>query len=92
MVTIEAMAMEKPFVNTDYPWAHEIVEDGKTGFLVNPKAHAEFAEKINILLTNNEIASKMAKNARKEAIERFDITKIAQKNIEVYESLISKNG
>ncbi len=89
MVTIEAMAMEKPFVNTDYPWAHEIVEDGETGFLVNPKSHVEFAEKINILLTNKEVASRMANNARKEAIKRFNITEIAQQNIKVYKSLIA---
>jgi glycosyltransferase involved in cell wall biosynthesis len=89
MVTIEAMALEKPFVNTDYPWAHEIVDDGETGFLVDPKAHAEFADKIHTLLTNNEIASRMAKNARKEAVKRFDITKIAEQNIEIYTGMIS---
>lgn len=91
MVTIEAMAMEKPFVNTDYPWAHEIVVDGETGFLANPKEHSEFADKLNILLTDEKLADRMAKNARKEAIKRFDITKIAQQNIEVYKSLILKN-
>ncbi|WP_298516025.1 glycosyltransferase family 4 protein [uncultured Kordia sp.] len=89
MVTIEAMALEKPFVNTDYPWAKEIVEDGETGFLVNPKSHVEFAEKINLLLTNPELASNMAKKARKEAIKRFDIMKIADQNIAVYESLVA---
>ena len=91
MVTIEAMALEKSFVNTDYPWAHEIVVDGETGFLANPTSHKEFAEKINILLTDKELASTMAKNARKEAVKRFNITEIAVKNIAVYSSLISKN-
>ncbi|QHI35228.1 Glycogen synthase [Kordia antarctica] len=91
MVTIEAMALEKPFVNTDYPWAHEIVVDGETGFLANPKSHQEFAKKINILLTDEKLASTMAKNARKEALKRFNITEIATQNIKVYTSLISKN-
>lgn len=90
MVTIEAMILEKPFVNTNYPWAHEIVEDGKTGFLEDPKAHKAFADKINTLLTNKEIAATMAKNARSEAIKRFDITNIATQNIEIYTSLIKK--
>jgi glycosyltransferase involved in cell wall biosynthesis len=90
MVTIEAMAMQKPIVNTNYPWATEIVEDGETGFLVNPKSHAEFAEKINVLLKNTNLASKMAKKAREVALERFDITKIAHQNIQVYQSLIEK--
>jgi len=90
MVTIEAMALEKPFVNTNYPWAKEIVADGETGFLVNPKSHAEFAEKINLLLTDTKLASNMAKKARNAVVERFDITKIADQNITVYNSLINK--
>jgi glycosyltransferase involved in cell wall biosynthesis len=88
MVTIEAMALEKPFVNTNYPWAKEIVEDGETGFLIDPKSHVAFAEKINLLLTNPELAVRMAKKARKVATERFDITKIADQNIAVYKSLV----
>ncbi|WP_420573585.1 glycosyltransferase family 4 protein [Kordia sp.] len=92
MVTIEAMAMQKPFVNTDYPWAKEIVEDGETGFLVNPKSHTEFADKINWLLTDAELASSMAKKARQEAIKRFDITKIADQNIKVYKSLVAEKS
>ena len=90
MVTIEAMAMQKPIVNTNYPWATEIVEDGETGFLVNPKSHVEFAEKINVLLTDVELAAEMAKKAKEVALERFDIAKIAHQNIQVYQSLIKK--
>ena len=90
MVTIEAMALEKPFVNTNYPWAEEIVDDRETGFLVDPKSHAEFADKINLLLTDRDLASNMAKKARQEAIKRFDITKIAIQNITVYNALITQ--
>ncbi|PTX61492.1 glycosyltransferase involved in cell wall biosynthesis [Kordia periserrulae] len=90
MVTIEAMAMQKPIVNTNYPWATEIVDDGETGFLVDPKSHKEFAEKINLLLTDVELASEMAKKAREVALERFDIANIANQNIQVYQSLIEK--
>ncbi|MEM6718808.1 MAG: glycosyltransferase family 4 protein [Bacteroidota bacterium] len=88
MVTIEAMVLEKPFVNTNYPWAKEIVDEGETGLLEDPKSHAAFAEKINLLLTDKNLASNMAKKARKTAIERFDITKIANQNIAVYQSLV----
>ncbi|WP_046755617.1 glycosyltransferase family 4 protein [Kordia jejudonensis] len=90
MVTIEAMALEKPFVNTNYPWAKEIVKDGETGFLVHPKSHKEFAEKINLLITNKELATRMAKSARVAAMRQFDITNIAKQNIAVYQSLVVK--
>lgn len=92
MVTIEAMAMEKPLVNTNYPWATEIITDGETGFMVDPTNHTEFAAKINLLVTDRELAGRMAKKARKEAIERFDITKIASQNIAVYTSLMNEHS
>ena len=39
MVTIEAMAMQKPVVNTKIGWAKELIVDGESGFLVYPKNH-----------------------------------------------------
>ena len=90
MVTIEAMAMEKPIVNTNYPWALDLLKDGEEGFLADPKDHEAFALKIDALLKNKELAHKFALNARKRALKDFDILHIAKQNKEVYQSLIDK--
>ena len=88
MVTIEAMAMQKPVVNTKIGWAKELIVDGESGFLVHPKNHQEYAAKITSILNDNALAKKLGDNARERVEKKFDITKIAAENIAFYKSLI----
>ena len=88
MVTIEAMAMQKPVVNTKIGWAKELIVDGESGFLVHPKNHHGYAAKITSILNDNALAKKLGDNARERVEKKFDITKIAAENIAFYESLI----
>ncbi len=53
-VNIEAMAARKPVVGTFYGGTPEIVEDGVTGYVVNPFNTEEFAKKTLDLLQNPE--------------------------------------
>ena len=88
MVTIEAMAMQKPVVNTKIGWAKELIVDGESGFLVHPKNHQEYAAKITSILNDNALAKKLGANARERVEKKFEITKIAAENIAFYKSLI----
>ena len=88
MVTIEAMAMQKPVVNTKIGWAKELIVDGESGFLVHPKNHQEYAAKITSILKDNVLAKKLGENARERVEKKFEITKIAAENIAFYKSLI----
>ena len=88
MVTIEAMAMQKPVVNTKIGWAKELIVDGESGFLVYPKNHQGYAAKITSILNDNALAKKLGDNARERVEKKFDITKIAAENIAFYKSLI----
>ena len=88
MVTIESMAMQKPVVNTDIGWAQELIEDGKSGYLVHPKNHKEFANKIVSLLEDKSLCLFIGKNAKLHVENFFDINQIAKQNIEFYNSLI----
>ena len=88
MVTIEAMAMHKPVVNTRIGWAKELIVDGESGFLVHPKNHQGYAAKITSILNDNALAKKLGANARERVEKKFEITKIAAENIAFYKSLI----
>ena len=88
MVTIESMAMQKPVVNSNIGWAKELIIDAESGFLVHPKNHVEYAEKINSILANDELVKHIGKNAITRVESLFDIEKIADKNIGFYKSLI----
>lgn len=90
MVTIEAMALQKPVVNTNIGWAQELIVQGESGFLVHPQDHSLYANSIIALLEDTTLCFTMGKKARKRIENVFDIEMIANQNILFYESLIRK--
>ncbi|GGW78617.1 glycosyltransferase family 4 protein [Salegentibacter mishustinae] len=89
MTWLEAMAMEKAIVTSDIGWAKEVMIDGETGYTVNPKDHAAYAEKVLTLLSNRGLTEQMGVAARKRVIEKFSTEVTVEKNIWYYESVIS---
>lgn len=85
---IEAMALQKPVVASNIGWANEIIDDGVNGFLVHPKMHQEFAERILEVLESPELLQKMGRNARKIIVEKFCISVVARQSLTFYKSLI----
>ena len=85
---LEAMAMEKALVSSDIGWATEIIEDGVSGFLVHPKAHQEFANKIITLINDDNLMAQMGQSARKRVSNLFNHQKVIHQNLAFYQSLI----
>lgn len=86
---IEAMAMAKAIVASNIGWAVEVLENRTQGFLVHPHAHAEFADRINALLTDPELRQAIGKQARQRVIDSFASDVVAKKNEAFYLGLIS---
>jgi glycosyltransferase involved in cell wall biosynthesis len=87
---IEAMAMQKPIVASSIGWATEVIDDGLNGFLVHPKAHEQYADKIIALLANEGLQEAFGLEARKKVAEKFSITSVAAQSQQFYKSLISR--
>lgn len=85
---IEAMAMEKAIVASDIGWATEVVDNGVNGFLVNPKEHQQFADKINNLLENESLRIQFGEQARKKVVQKFSIEVIAQQSADFYKEVL----
>ena len=90
MVTIEAMSLGKPVVSSNFGWANELIVDGYSGFLVHPKDHIGFSNKIVELMNNKKLHSNISKNACNRIKDIFDIDKISNENIIFYKSIIEK--
>ena len=88
MVTIESMAMQKPVVNSNIGWSQELMEEGKSGFLVHPSNHDDYAAKIIDVLQNDDLYFKTGQLANLFVAENFDIQKVVQQNIAFYKSII----
>ncbi|MBC7641255.1 MAG: glycosyltransferase family 4 protein [Flavobacterium sp.] len=90
MVTIEAMSMQKAVVTSDFGWTNELIADKESGFLVDPKNHQEFANKIISLLNDKQLTLQIGVNARKRVEQIFDINEIVNENISFYKLIINK--
>lgn len=90
MVTIESMAMLKPVVNSNIGWAQELMEEGKSGFLVYPANHDEYTDKIIRLINDENLVGLIGKEAREYVERTFDIEKKVLENICFYKEFIEK--
>jgi glycosyltransferase involved in cell wall biosynthesis len=70
-VIAEAMAMRRPVIATRAGGPTEIIEDGRTGFLVPPGDVEALAGQITTLLTDSALAGRIAEAGYQEARERF---------------------
>jgi glycosyltransferase involved in cell wall biosynthesis len=84
---VEAMACGCPVIAAKAYGPQEIVEDGVTGFLIDPQSPTQLAEKIKYFLDNPQYITKMGDLASKSVIFRY-----AEKNQELlnlYKSILS---
>jgi glycosyltransferase involved in cell wall biosynthesis len=88
LVAPEAMAMEKAVVFTNKGPGPEVIKDKETGLLCNPHHPEDIAEKIIEMLQNPEKAWDMGKAARKDVLERFDLSAILKQNEVFYKKII----
>ena len=87
---IEAMALKKAIVASDIGWAAEIIEDSVTGFLVHPKNHNLFADRILELLNNQKLRIQIGIEARKKVIQKFSIEVVAKQSADFYQKVNKK--
>lgn len=87
-VIIEAMASGKPVVVSAVDGTVDIVEDGRTGFLICSSQPKDYAEKILLLLKNSELREKMGRDGKNRALNLFDIKKYVFKIEDIYKNLL----
>ena len=90
IAVIEAMAAGKPVVATAVEGLREVIEDGRTGFLVPPgKPHA-LAEKVIYLLRNRNVSIEMGKEGRKRVEILFSLDSMIVKLENLYRNLLNQ--
>jgi len=86
LVILEAMACETPVVVTRKGGIPLAVKDGQNGFFIRPRNSNDIVEKVNLLLTNENLRNKMAKKARQIAEEKFSWEIIGEKFENIYKN------
>ncbi|TKJ30486.1 hypothetical protein CEE39_08195 [bacterium (candidate division B38) B3_B38] len=72
MVAVEAMACGLPVVASRVGGLQEIVEEGATGFLVEPMDYQTMADRLETLCRSEKLRESMGKAGRKRAEELYD--------------------
>lgn len=75
---IEAMAVGKPVVSTRCGGPEEVINHGKTGFLVDIDDHNKLASRISELLSNQLLAHEMGLAGRIKVEKSFSVQDIAE--------------
>lgn len=76
-VIIEAMAMGVPVVASRGGGTSDLIEDGRSGFLVQPGNCAELADKLAYLNQNTEKRREMGEAGRRRQLEKFTLERCA---------------
>lgn len=94
IVQLEAFACKKPVISTNLlsgvPYVNQ---DGKTGFVVQPRDIEALSNAILTLLSNREMRDIMGENGRLRVENEFTVDKMGEGYLKLYKELIeSKNG
>lgn len=90
-VVMEAMAASRPVVATKVGGCPELVEEGKTGFLVSAQDPPALASAILEILGNHELADSMGRRGRKRIEESFNRALMVQRTQDLYEQLLGND-
>lgn len=91
-VVIEAMASSLPVVISRIPPLTELVEDGVTGFLVQPNSPVDFGQKVARLLDRPVEAKRLGENGREMVRRRFSASRMADETLGLYTTLVRRAG
>ncbi len=87
---IEASASGNAIVTTNTTGCREAVEEGKSGFLVNVGSIEEIVNCIEKLINSKALREEFGNYGMKEARLKHSIDSIVEKNIKIYDNLITK--
>ncbi len=91
IVFLEAMATRVPIIGTPVGGITDFLEDGETGLFCEVKNPKSIAEKIKILLENNELREKIVKNAKELVAKNYNWDTIAPKMEKIFRQLTINN-
>lgn len=89
MVLAEAMACGKPVISTQLNTGTSYVNlDGITGYVVPPRDPVVLANRIELLLRDDETYQRLAQGARNRAETEFDRSAVVDRTLKVYREVL----
>jgi glycosyltransferase involved in cell wall biosynthesis len=86
-VILEAMLLGKPVIATRAGGVPELIEEGRTGFLVAPGDAAALASRLARLAADEGLRRRIGVAARAWAVERFSLHRHVESMSAIYDSI-----
>lgn len=90
LVALEGMAGGKPVIVTRTTSLPELVEDGRTGFIVAPRDLATLRARIDELVHDPDRSRELGRQAREHVQRRFTWDRVAEVALGFYQRLLSR--
>ncbi|MFH0886544.1 MAG: glycosyltransferase family 4 protein [bacterium] len=90
IVQLEAMACWTPVIASDIPGVNNVMEAGKSGFIVPKENHTALADAIMKLLADPKLVESMGRRGRELVEQKYNWNVIASQIEGVYRELIAK--
>jgi glycosyltransferase involved in cell wall biosynthesis len=75
VVLVEAMAFGLPTVSTRWRGIPSVIDDGKTGFIVDPHDPAAVADRLSRLAADGELRTQMGDAGRERFLQKFTLAR-----------------
>jgi glycosyltransferase involved in cell wall biosynthesis len=92
IVIVEAMANGLPVIGSNIGGIPEIIEHGKTGFLVKPGDPDDLANKMRLLWDNPDLCRRMGEAGREKAVREYSEEVYYKKLMDIYEHAMLIHG
>jgi glycosyltransferase involved in cell wall biosynthesis len=89
---LEACAMGLPVIASNINGCNEIIEDHKNGLLVEPKSVESLHKALLLLLSNSDLRSELAIQARKDVVQNFKSEKVWQALKDEYDFFLNRKN
>jgi len=91
-VVLESMASGVPVIVTAVSDNNEIVEHGKSGYVVDVGDEAGLSRYLQLLMEDRELSANMGSEARRRAVELFSSAQLASNTGEVYKTALEQRS
>lgn len=88
----QAYAVGTPVVALNLDGAPEVIEHGRTGFLVEPGADTSVAEAVGTLLRSRQLRQEMGQRGREIVLQKFPVEVMVEQIDEIYGKLLEQKG
>ena len=85
LTPLEAALFSKPSIVTNHGGPPEVVVDGVTGYVVDPRDHRFIGSKMNALLNDDTLRREMGTRAKENILQKFTLERSTRRLLEEVE-------